>query len=133
MKEGCGRINKHTHSMKLIYKKNRTLSAIFLCISKKSSTFVVALVMCIASFFLQAHYNDGMWRSPVAQRSGGPEVASSNLVIPTNNMYDGGRMRVDKPSFFCYKSKRYGTTRKNGKFACDGEDNTMVRLHLCDV
>ena len=25
----------------------------------------------------------GMWRSPVAQRSGGPEVASSNLVIPT--------------------------------------------------
>ena len=24
-----------------------------------------------------------MWRSPVAQRSGGPEVASSNLVIPT--------------------------------------------------
>ena len=26
---------------------------------------------------------DGMWRSPVAQRSGGPEVASSNLVIPT--------------------------------------------------
>ena len=25
-----------------------------------------------------------MWRSPVAQRSGGPEVASSNLVIPTN-------------------------------------------------
>ena len=27
---------------------------------------------------------DGMWRSPVAQRSGGPEVASSNLVIPTN-------------------------------------------------
>ena len=27
---------------------------------------------------------DGMWRSPVAQRSGGPEVASSNLVIPTD-------------------------------------------------
>ena len=27
--------------------------------------------------------DDGMWRSPVAQRSGGPEVASSNLVIPT--------------------------------------------------
>ena len=26
---------------------------------------------------------NGMWRSPVAQRSGGPEVASSNLVIPT--------------------------------------------------
>ena len=25
-----------------------------------------------------------MWRSPVAQRSGGPEVASSNLVIPTS-------------------------------------------------
>ena len=88
MKEGCGRINKHTHSMKLIYKKNRTLSAIFLYISKKSSTFVVALVMCIVSFFLQTHYDDGMWRSPVAQRSGGPEVASSNLVIPTNKMYN---------------------------------------------
>ena len=28
-------------------------------------------------------FDDGMWRSPVAQRSGGPEVASSNLVIPT--------------------------------------------------
>ena len=26
-----------------------------------------------------------MWRSPVAQRSGGPEVASSNLVIPTKS------------------------------------------------
>ena len=38
-----------------------------------------------ASFFLQAHSDDGMWRSPVAQRSGGPEVASSNLVIPTKN------------------------------------------------
>ena len=37
-----------------------------------------------ASFFLQAHSDDGMWRSPVAQRSGGPEVASSNLVIPTS-------------------------------------------------
>ena len=36
-----------------------------------------------ASFFLQARSDDGMWRSPVAQRSGGPEVASSNLVIPT--------------------------------------------------
>ena len=35
-------------------------------------------------FFLQTHYDDGMWRSPVAQRSGGPEVASSNLVIPTS-------------------------------------------------
>ena len=32
--------------------------------------------MALDSFF-------GMWRSPVAQRSGGPEVASSNLVIPT--------------------------------------------------
>ena len=29
--------------MKLIYKKNRTLSAIFLYISKKSSTFVVRI------------------------------------------------------------------------------------------
>ena len=86
MKEGCGRINKHTHSMKLIYKKKIALNVrFFLCISKKSSTFVVALVMCIASFFLQTHYDDGMWRSPVAQRSGGPEVASSNLVIPTND------------------------------------------------
>ena len=39
-----------------------------------------------ASFFLQAHSDDGMWRSPVAQRSGGPEVASSNLVIPTKRI-----------------------------------------------
>ena len=30
-------------------------------------------------------YSIGMWRSPVAQRSGGPEVASSNLVIPTKS------------------------------------------------
>ena len=28
-----------------------------------------------------------MWRSPVAQRSGGPEVASSNLVIPTSTFH----------------------------------------------
>ena len=39
--------------------------------------------------------SDGMWRSPVAQRSGGPEVASSNLVIPT-------RLRKSaRLSFFC--------------------------------
>ncbi len=42
----------------------------FLLISKKSSIFV-------------PDFDNGMWRSPVAQRSGGPEVASSNLVIPT--------------------------------------------------
>ncbi len=45
--------------------------------SKKSSTFALALeIYGIANAC-------GMWRSPVAQRSGGPEVASSNLVIPT--------------------------------------------------
>ena len=38
-----------------------------------------------------------MWRSPVAQRSGGPEVASSNLVIPT-------KKKEPKGFFFCYIS-----------------------------
>ncbi len=66
----------------MFYKKNRTLCAIFLYISKKSSTFAVAFSaheMGIANV-------RGMWRSPVAQRSGGPEVASSNLVIPTKEI-----------------------------------------------
>ena len=40
--------------------------------------------------------SDGMWRSPVAQRSGGPEVASSNLVIPTSTEKKGWR----DPSLF---------------------------------
>ena len=62
MKEGGGRINIHTHSMKLIYKKNRTLSAIFLYISKKSSTFVAAMVNCpmtlIGIIYATSHFNE---------------------------------------------------------------------------
>ena len=101
-------INKKSYSIR----KNRTLSAIFLYISKKSSTFALALWIYssfinpnsknqIESYFRFKRRNGGkpnsqgefllanpfrrigMWRSPVAQRSGGPEVASSNLVIPT--------------------------------------------------
>ena len=42
-------------------------------------------VFCrIAASVVAGVYDRGMWRSPVAQRSGGPEVASSNLVIPTS-------------------------------------------------
>ena len=44
--------------------------------SKKNCNFAVAFEKSKAI---------GMWRSPVAQRSGGPEVASSNLVIPTKS------------------------------------------------
>ena len=41
-------------------------------------------VLCrIAASVVAGANAPGMWRSPVAQRSGGPEVASSNLVIPT--------------------------------------------------
>ena len=35
MKEGCGRINKHTHSMKLIYKKKSHIKCDFFVYFKK--------------------------------------------------------------------------------------------------
>ena len=57
--------------------------------SKKSRTFAPA-------FEGRTLESIGMWRSPVAQRSGGPEVASSNLVIPTKS---------PKGLFFLYRSK----------------------------
>ena len=37
MKEGCGRINKHTHSMKLIYKKKSHIKVRFFCIFQKKA------------------------------------------------------------------------------------------------
>ena len=43
-----------------------------------------------------------MWRSPVAQRSGGPEVASSNLVIPTKEEMRPTTSYVVRRFFFCY-------------------------------
>ena len=61
--------------MKLIYRKKSHIKVRFFCIFQKKAVplqqFSVYPKTC------------GMWRSPVAQRSGGPEVASSNLVIPT--------------------------------------------------
>ena len=62
---------------------------IYLVISKKSRTFAPA-------FEGRTLESIGMWRSPVAQRSGGPEVASSNLVIPTKS---------PQGLFFLYRSK----------------------------
>ena len=56
------------------------LNVRFFCISQKK-----AVPLSSQWKFLLLADASGMWRSPVAQRSGGPEVASSNLVIPTND------------------------------------------------
>ena len=72
-----------------------------------------------------------MWRSPVAQRSGGPEVASSNLVIPTK------QKAVGINCFFNSKSKDYGIKRQTRTETCSGENHSMVGMyipieHSCD-
>lgn len=62
----------------------------YLVMSKKKRTFAPAFesrgVWGVSSSVFESL---GMWRSPVAQRSGGPEVASSNLVIPTKRVFFG--------------------------------------------
>ena len=73
-----------------------------------------------------------MWRSPVAQRSGGPEVASSNLVIPTK------QKAVGINCFFNSKKiKYYGIKRQICREAYRGKNHTMVGMyipieHSCD-
>lgn len=66
-----------------------------------------------------------MWRSPVAQRSGGPEVASSNLVIPTIRKE---RMKVHSLHSL-YKDAIYGVTRKIHGFIGLVEVHTMAMLY----
>ena len=50
-----------------------------------------AQIICICHFFVVPLHafskKRGKWRSPVAQRSGGPEVACSNHVFPTKNSF----------------------------------------------
>ena len=113
MKEGYGRINKHTYSIKLIYKKNRTLCAIFLYMSKKSSTFAPAFddILCshiyIAEWQNQIESNFRFDKRDVAQ-------PGSATVWGT-----GGRKfkscHPDKCSCdataFLYNNRYYGTAR----------------------
>ena len=59
-------------------------------------------VLCrIAASVVAGANAPGMWRSPVAQRSGGPEVASSNLVIPTKEEMRPTTSYVVRRFFFC--------------------------------
>ena len=69
-----------------------------------------------------------MWRSPVAQRSGGPEVASSNLVIPTNKppILLGGLLF--KSMIILSKTAQYELLLEQVKALVAGEPNRVANM-----